>query len=353
MAATSSLALKVAVIGGGVIGLACARALALRGAEVALYERDTPGRAASWVAGGMLAATLESGESVDGLQAMLHESLARWDDYAAALEAESGVSISLRREGLLRVGDDLAALREEQEKLSGRGRLEWLDGEALRRLEPHLRGAGALFAPDDHHVDNRRLVIALAQACVAAGVAIHEYASVDEVLIRGGRAVGVSVDGQVMPADAVVVAAGAWAAALGLAPFAHIVPVKGQILALQMDPLAPVLRHVVWGSGVYLIPRNDGRLIVGASVEPEAGFDAGLDPAVMKGLRAGAARIIPLTEHLPVVGEWSGFRPGPAHHLPVIGKTDIPGLFGAAGLYRNGILLTPLTGELVARAVFA
>ena len=337
--------MKIAVIGGGVIGLACARALARRGAAVTLYDQGEIGRGASWVAGGMLAATFEAPEAEPALRALMHESAALWGPFAEVLEAETGCHVGLRREGTLLVSQSAAHLAREQEALAGAGEVIALDGDALRRREPRLEAAGALFAPGDHQVDARALVLALIKACQDAGVVLYAHAPVGHIVFKGARTIGVSVGGETHPADLVVVAAGAWAAALGLEAFSHIAPVKGQILALQMDPAAPLLAHVVWGEGCYLIPRTDGRLVVGASVEPAAGFDARLSEDVLRELRARAVRVLPAAEHLPQTEAWCGFRPGPAHRMPVIGPCGIDGVVGAVGHYRNGILLAPVTVE--------
>jgi glycine oxidase len=342
-----------------VIGLSIGWRLAQAGCTVDVFERGSAGCGASWAAAGMLAAGLEAEPGEQALYALNRASQESWPDFAAELEAASGLSVGLRREGTLMLAltrDDAARLKFNFEFQRGLGiPLEWLSAGEARKREPHLSPhlAAAIFSPEDHQVDNRLLVNALACAFTGAGGTLHESGNVDALELAGGRVAGVAVSGQHHAADAVVLAAGAWSNAIGGLPreaLPPVRPVKGQMLALQMDPAAPLLRHVVWAPKAYLVPRADGRLLIGATVE-ERGFDPKLTAGGILALLDGAWRAIPGIEELPIAEQWVGFRPGSRDDAPLLGASGIDGLVIATGHYRNGILLTPITARAVAHYI--
>ncbi len=349
----------VAVIGGGVVGLSLAWRLAAAGCSVAVFERDRLGGGASSAAAGMLAAGVESEPSETALHALAAYSQTLWPDFAGALEAASGMTIDLRREGTLRIAltrDDAEQLRFTSAYQRELGvSLEWLTAAETRRREPALSAqlAGAVFSPNDHQVDNRLVAQALARACRGVGVALHEEQPVLSVHAADGAARGVTTEEGVHEADVVVLAAGAWSGAIeGLAaPLRPPVrPVKGQMLALRMDNAEPLLRHVVWTPQVYMVPRIDGRLLVGAPVE-ERGFDNHLTAGGVLSLLEGAFRALPGIEELPIQEAWVGHRPGSRDDAPMLGASGLPGLVLATGHHRNGILLTPATATLLAALI--
>lgn len=346
---------SVAIIGGGVVGLGLAWRLAQRGCRVDLFERDRLGGGASHAAAGMLAAGVESEPSETALHGLAAHSQTLWPEFAAELETAARMPIELRREGTLRLAltrDDAEQLRFSAEFQRGLGvQLEWLTPAEARRREPALgtQLAGGVFSPNDHQVDNRLVVQALARACRAAGVGLHEDEPVLAVHSRDGVAHGVVLEDGRHEAEVVVIAAGAWSGAIeGLeAPMRPPVrPVKGQMLALRMDKGEPLLRHVVWTPQVYLVPRRDGRLLVGATVE-ERGFDTELTAGGVLALLDGAWRAVPAVEDLPIQEMWVGHRPGCRDDAPVLGESGLPGLLLATGHHRNGVLLTPVTAELL------
>jgi glycine oxidase len=229
--------------------------------------------------------------------------------------------------------------------------LEWLSGAEARQREPHLRPGipGAVLSPRDHQVDNRLVARALAIAAQRAGVVLHEHCRVREVEITDGHARAVVTDRGRDVADMVVLAAGAWSREIGGIPPAYIPPVrpiKGQMLALRMDSAAPLLRHVIWLPRGYLVPRRDGRLVVGGTVE-ERSFDDSVTAGGLLALLEGAWRAVPTIEELPIVETWVGFRPGSRDDAPMLGPSGIDGLVIATGHHRNGILLTPVTVETI------
>ncbi|MDD2878602.1 MAG: glycine oxidase ThiO [Acidiphilium sp.] len=349
--------MKVAVIGGGVIGLALGWRLAQRGVDVVVFERDAAGSGASHAAAGMLAAACEAEPGEAALGGLNRASLALWPAFAAEVEAASGLPVGLRCEGTLLVAlnrDDAAKLRHDMAFQHSQGiDLAWLTPAQAREREPYLAPqlAGAVFSPGDIQVDNRAVVAALIEAFRRAGGVLHEQAPVERVAVADGRATGVVVAGAVHAADVVVLAAGAWSGGIDL-PIARppVRPVKGQMLSVQMDPDAPLLRHVVWAPKAYLVPRADGRLIVGATVE-ERGFDARITAGGLYSLLDGAWRALPGIEELPVIETWVGFRPGSRDDAPILGPSALPGLMFATGHHRNGILLTPVTAEAMATTI--
>lgn len=349
----------IAIVGGGVIGLSIGWRLAAAGREVAIFERGATGRGASWAAAGMLAAGSEVEPGESALFELLKLSQALWPVFAAELAEASGIDVELRTEGTISVAfsqDELARLRQThalQQRLGVESR--WLSRiEALER-EPGLnpRVAGALLVPGDHQVENRILSGALKLAFTNAGGTLHENLGDVAVRTEDARAIGVSAGGIDYPADIVIAAAGAWTPDLaGLPPSASppVRPVKGQMLALGMDPAAPILSHVLWTQKAYLVPRRDGRLLIGATTE-ERGFDTTLTAGGMLSLLESAWRALPGIEELPIIESWVGFRPGSRDDAPILGGTDIDRLILATGHHRNGILLTPVTAQAIARLV--
>ena len=351
---------NVIIIGAGVVGLGIAWRLAQRGVEVTVFDKGGAGAGASHAAAGMLAACVEAEPGEEALVALGRTSQAQWPDFATELERVTGISVDLRREGILMVAltaDDQARLYHHLEFQRGLGLpLEWIGAAELRRREPHLGStlAGAIYSPQDHQVDNRKLVTALRSAAEEAGATIHEYQSVRGIVIAGERARGVTLaDRTEVLADAVVLAAGAWSRTIeGVAPALRppVRPLKGQAIALQMDPAAPLIRHVCWAPGVYMVPRNDGRLILGATVE-EKGFDPNLTAGGVLALLEAAWRAVPAVEELPIAEMWVGHRPGSRDDAPILGPSAVPGLIYATGHHRNGILLAPVTANFIASAV--
>jgi glycine oxidase len=350
----------VAIIGAGVVGLGIAWRLAARGARVEVFDKGAAGAGASHAAAGMLAACAEAEPGEQALVALGRESQARWPAFAAELKIASGIDVELREEGTLVVAltaDDQARLAHHlvfQQQLGLP--LAWITAAETRRREPHLAGklAGAVFSPQDHQVDNRKLAAALRVAAEAAGVIIREHTPVKEISIAGPRTDGIVLaDGTKIAADAVVLAAGAWSRGIaGLAPELRppVRPIKGQMLSLRMDAAAPLLTHVLWAPGAYLVPRLDGRLLVGATVE-EKGFDTTLTAGGVLTLLEAAWRAVPAVEELPIEEMWVGHRPGSRDDAPILGPGPVDGLIYATGHHRNGILLAPVTADTMARLV--
>jgi glycine oxidase len=350
---------RTAIVGAGVNGLCIAWQLARHGCAVDVYERGRVGQGASWASAGMLAPGAEAEPGEDAVTAAGQRALALWPEFARDLEATSGIDPELRTDGLLIAAtnrDEAEQLRHDQAFLDRQGvPAEWLSGAEARRREPYLRAGlpGALFSPNDGQANNRQLVRALAGAARAAGASIHEETRVDALDTAQGRATGLAVDGARVPADAVVLCAGAWAAEIDGVPAearAPIRPIKGQMLALRMDADRPLLRHVLWAPKVYLVPRRDGQLLIGATVE-EKGFEDAMTAGGVFALLEAARRAIPTIEELPIAEMWAGHRPGSRDDAPVLGATPVDGLFLANGHHRNGILMTPLSGQAVAAEI--
>jgi glycine oxidase len=354
----------VAIIGAGVVGLGIAWRLAARGVEVSVFDRGAAGQGATHAAAGMLAACAEAEPGEEALVALGRDSQARWPAFAEELQQASGIDVELRREGTLVIAltsDDQARLfhhLEFQKKLDLP--LEWISAAETRRREPHLAGklAGAVFSPQDHQVDNRKLATALGLAARAAGASINEHTPVASISSQGRRVDGVVLaDGRKHAADTVVLAAGAWSRGIASSipdlparSLPPVRPIKGQMLALRMDPAAPLINHVIWGPGIYLVPRRDGRLIAGATVE-EKGFDTTITAGGLLTLLEAAWRAVPAIEELPIDEMWVGHRPGSRDDAPILGPGPLDGLIYATGHHRNGILLAPVTADAIARLV--
>lgn len=351
----NSIRPTVAVVGGGICGLGIGWRLAAAGCAVDVYEMGTAGHGASWAAAGMLAANVETEPGEEALLALNLESQAAWPAFAAELEAVSGIDLGYRDEGTLVVAshrDDAAELRNTYEfHLSLGLKIEWLTGGQARRLEPHLAPgvSAAVSSVKDHQVDNRQLVRALHEAFLRSGGRLHENTSVEAIEVISRQAKGVQVDGIRREADMVLLAAGAWSYDIdGVPKVARppVRPLKGQVIALQMEQRAPIVDRVIWGPGIYLVPRRDGTLILGATVE-EKGFDNDLTAGGIFRLLEAAWEILPQIEELPIKDMWVGFRPTSRDDAPILGPTPVEGLVVATGHHRNGVLLAPVTIDAV------
>jgi glycine oxidase len=350
-------AYDVVIVGGGVIGLSCAWRAARRGARVAVVERSRPPAGATRVAAGMLAPV---GELAFGEPELLKMTLAAaelYPDFVAELEAASGISTGYRRDGALHVAldrDEAAELRRvhELQRSLGLG-AEWLPPRRCRELEPGLTPSfnGGVHAPSEASVDPRALAASLLTALEAEdGVELLVGTEVDAALLDDERIVGVrSEGGRELRAAAVILAGGAWSAQAHWLPDSArppVRPVKGQILELRArDGVAPC-RRIVSSERVYLVPRPDGRLIVGATVE-EQGFDTAVTAGGVHELLREAYRLLPEVAEMELVEATAGLRPGTPDNLPLIGASGIDGLLWATGHYRNGILLAPLTANML------
>lgn len=342
---------SVVVIGGGAMGLSIGWYLARAGCPVTVLERDRAGGGATWAAAGMLTPHIEAKPTERDYVKLLRFSHDLWADFARELEEASDVHIGYRTEGTLMVALD----RDDAEQLKFRHNymqqwdlpVEWISGYEARQREPLLSRnvTAGLFSPLDHQVDNRAMALALREAFVRAGGNLRERTEAREVLIERDRVRGVRLDSEVIATDAVVLCAGAWSRNVPGLPESvrpPVRPVKGQILTLQMPPDAPLITHVVWGLEVYMVPRNNGHLVVGATVE-EMGFDTQLTAGGILSLLEKAWEVLPGIYDLPIVEMTAGLRPGSRDDAPILGATPIRGLFMATGHHRKGILLTPVT----------
>ncbi len=348
----------VAVIGGGVIGLAVAWRAQQRGLRTVVLERDMLAGGATHVAAGMLAPTSEARTAERALLDLSRASAARYPAFVEELAAASDLDPGYRTCGTLAVArdrDEAEALDRELAEREALGLpVERLLASEARRREPALAPTLrlALAIPGDHAIDPRALTAALAVAFERAGGVVREHAAVARVLVSadGERVEGVELaGGERIAADHVVIAAGAWTAALaGLPEHARIPlrPVKGQILRLR-DPAGPgLLSHVVRMQPGYLVPRGDGRYVLGATME-EQGFDTRVTAGGVFELLRDAAELVPGIGELAIEELQAGLRPATPDNAPVLGGGALAGLHWAAGHFRHGILLAPITAELL------
>jgi glycine oxidase len=345
----------VIIVGGGVIGLSIAWRCAQRGLHVTVVD-PSPGSGATWTAAGMLAPATELNYGEQPLLALGLESARRYPAFVQELEHVAGLAVGYQREGtIVSAWDtaDMAALRDLQEFGRSLGlSTELVTGRELRTLEPALASGlpGGLVAADDGQIDNRLLRDALLVAVERAGGRIVRERA---VAVSGHGAV--LARGDALPADAVVVAAGAWSGQLDGVPAEAVPvhPVKGQTLRLRLAggaPLRHVVRGVVRGSPVYLLPRAGGEIVIGASSE-EAGFDATPRAGAVYELLRDALALVPVLGEATFEEVSTGLRPGSPDNAPLIGPTGVEGLIVATGHYRNGILLAPVTADGVAQLI--
>ena len=345
------------IVGGGVIGLSCAWRAARRGAGVAVVERARPPAGAGRVAAGMLAPVGELAFGEPQLLKLNLEAAELYPGFVAELEEASGVSTGYAREGALHVAldrDEAAGLRRIHElQRSLELGAEWLPPRRCRELEPGLTPSlnGGVHAPQEGSVDPRALSAALLAALETEGVEVHTGTEVAAALLDGERIAGVRTGaGEELRAGAVVLAAGAWSGRMEWLPAAGrppVRPVKGQVLELRPREGGAPCRRIVASERVYLVPRPDGRLIAGATVE-EQGYDTTVTAGGVHELLREAYRLLPEVAEMELVDAAAGLRPGTPDNLPLAGPSPLDGLLWATGHFRNGILLAPLTAATIA-----
>lgn len=349
---------EVLIIGGGIIGLSIARELRNNGVrEIVVVDRGKAGREASWAAAGMLAPDIEIDASTEFHRLGL-ESLALYPALADELSNETGIDIELDRTGTLCIEfDEGAAADLDRVFKQQRGRevaVEKLSRTAIAELEPGIgaNAASGLLYPDDWQVDNRLLLKALRSSLELKGVQIIENTEVDSLLAEDEKITGAITAAGHIYADATVLATGAWTSLIKIGvvslPF-EVTPVRGQMISFAASER--LLRHVVYSSRGYVVPRADNRILAGATVE-NVGFDKRVTDAGIEALSAAALEILPGLAKIPVAESWGGLRPFARDGLPVIGP--VPGFqraYVATAHYRNGILLAPITARIIAKMI--
>jgi glycine oxidase len=359
-----STSVDVAIIGGGVIGLAVARALALRGLrKVLLIERSALGAESSSAAAGMLAPQAEA-NCADDFFDFSCRSRDMYPAFAASLREETGIDIELDTTGTLYLAfteEDVLELAQRYEWQAKAGlAIEKFEPETARLFEPSVAAnvQAALRFPRDMQVENRRLISALAVSNEQLGVSLETGIAVTSLKVERGRLSGIETSRGFVATENVVIAGGAWTSEIGLTnergpdkalPTVRIEPVRGQMLCFEANPR--ICGHVIYSPRGYIVPRRDGRLLAGSTTE-HAGFDKRVTGQGVHSIMSAALEISPQIGALPMIDLWAGLRPRAADGLPVLGPcAEIGGLFYAAGHYRNGILLAPITGELIAAAI--
>jgi glycine oxidase len=329
----------VIIVGGGVIGLSLSIALRKRGATVLVVERGEPGREASHAAGGMLVAS----ETADVLRPLATASASMYPEFAHELQIESGINVDLRDYGTIvfpganHVGRVIGSAFTS------------LEPRALAELEPALapQDASAFFLKE-RSVDPRALIAAVWKTAKTRGVDFSSGDLVTAVNLSDEHVCGVTTNKTSFLTSKVVNCAGAWSGQIGPHAFPTR-PVKGQMLCLAMHP-RDLLKHVIRTPEAYLIPRSDGRLLVGATVE-EAGFDKRTDSSTMQRFHRAAIELLPRLRDARILEDWAGLRPGTPDALPILGATATPGYYVATGHFRDGILLAPITAQVMSAVI--
>jgi glycine oxidase len=347
------------IVGGGAIGAATAFELAGEKLRVLVIDRQEPGREASWAAAGMLSPGPDSPEALP-LVPLGKESLQLYPDFVAAIEEACGRTVDFAREGTFEVfaGPDGENARERmiQEYRDLGLAIETISVEAARELEPALDAAAsaAAWLPDEATVDPRLLTEAVLAAAERRGAVIRAGCAVEWLLCEHGACTGViAAGGEKIVGEHVVVAAGTFCGTIEdcvsgtdgkLARYAPVRPVRGQLVALRSENVK--LKKVLRSSRGYLVPRRDGRIIAGSTLE-NVGFAKQVTPEGIRKILEGAKELAPALADAEIVEQWAGLRPDSPDHLPIIGPTEMKGLLIATGHYRNGILLAPVTAKIV------
>ena len=338
------------VAGGGVIGAAIALELAEAGLKVGVFDAQQPGREASWASAGMISPVPES-VALAPLLPISMASVQRYPEFIARVEELSGSKVGYRKEGALDVFLD-DEKQSEITQILGQHRKAGLQAEALSgqqacELEPALTAEirAAVLRPYEASLDNRLFTEATLEAARRKGVEIHAGNGAKALLTDGRVCKGLQLASGSVEARWTIIAAGCFSAGIeGARDYAPVTPAKGQMVALRCE--AVKLRRDLWNGHLYLVPRTDGRIIAGATVEYE-GFDRSVTAAGMKKILTGAISLVPGLEKARVEETWAGLRPDTPDHLPILGPTDQEGLLIATGHFRSGILLTPITAQLI------
>jgi glycine oxidase len=346
----------VIIIGGGVIGASIAFELAAAKLDVVLLDRQQPGREASWAAAGMLSPGPDSPDALP-LVPLAKESMRLYPEFIAAIEEISEKSTAFARQGVIEVFTAPHGEAERDKMVAQYHSLglaiEPVAADVARKAEPALGPAtlATAWLPEEATLDPRMLMDALLTAARNRGVKIHADSPATSLTIEGNHCTGVSTGGKNIAAKCVVVAAGCFSGSIDwLGRYAPTRPIRGQLLALASKsvPVGRTLRS----NKAYLVPRANGRIIAGSTLE-DAGFERHVTPTGVRKILDGVLELAPALANAQLVDAWSGLRPGTPDNLPVLGPTDIRGLYIATGHYRNGILLAPATAKLLSRWILS
>jgi glycine oxidase len=338
------------VAGGGLIGSAIALELARNDLRVVLFDAREPGREASWASAGILSPAPEN----PGMISMVpigRASLAMYPEFVAQVEELSGIASGYRAKGTVEALFSRHA-REELNTIVALHRGLGLQAEAIsakeaREMEPALSEEieAAVLRPQEASVDNRLLANALIEAAKRSGAEIHPGAAVEGIWRESSQCRGAVVNGENISAKHTIVAAGSFSAQIaGAAEFAPVQPAKGQMVSVRCE--AAKIERVLWTEKIYVVPRNDGRILCGATVE-HVGFDKTVTAGGMHANLDAAIALVPVLATAQVEESWAGLRPDTPDHLPIIGPTEMEGLLIATGHFRSGVLLTPITAKLI------
>jgi len=348
---------EVLIVGGGVIGLSIARALHKKGAgKITILERGAVGQEASCAAAGMLAPQAEADEADDFFY-LCDESNRLYTQFAAELYAETGIDVELDRSGTLYLAFTGADAEEIRRRFAWQTKaklnVEYLKANEVRKIEPFVSSdvREALFFPNDWQIENRKLLAALRQYADRNQIEIVENAEVKSLLLQGETATGAEIVNRKFFASKVVFATGAWTSLIKIGDYAlpEVSPIRGQMISYKTAKR--LFSRVIYSPRGYLVPRRDGRILAGATVEA-VGFDKGITTGGRDFLIENSLEIAPPLVNVKISHQWAGLRPHAADGLPVLGALpEIKNLFVATAHYRNGILLAPKTAEILADAI--
>ena len=347
----------ILIIGGGIIGLSIAWRLIGIGKKVIIIDKKNLGKEASWAAAGMLSGRLDLKPCEKKLLPIFEKSHLAWPKFAEELENKSGKSIGYKKEGTLRVACDL----DEEKKLknnydflkNNKVNITWLSGDKIRDKEPYVSNnvLSGFFSPDDHHVNNRYILDALITIlkknknnCI-----FKENTEVEKIITNKNQVIGVKTNNEIIKTKEIIVCSGAWTSKIKNIEIKEVPirPVKGQMVCLKVPKNISLLKHILWRENVYLVPRNNSDLIIGAT-EEEMGYDKSLTVGGIYNLLKIAREVLPAIEDLSIVESWSGLRPTSRDDAPIIGPSKkLKGLIYATGHHKNGILLAPLTSSII------
>ena len=347
----------ILIIGGGIIGLSIAWRLIGIGKKVIIIDKKNLGKEASWAAAGMLSGRLDLKPCEKKLLPIFEKSHLAWPKFAEELENKSGKSIGYKKEGTLRVACDL----DEEKKLknnydflkNNKVNITWLSGDKIRDKEPYVSNnvLSGFFSPDDHHVNNRYILDALITIlkknknnCI-----FKENTEVEKIITNKNQVIGVKTNNEIIKTKEIIVCSGAWTSKIKNIEIKEVPirPVKGQMVCLKIPKNISLLKHILWRENVYLVPRDNSDLIIGAT-EEEMGYDKSLTVGGIYNLLKIAREVLPAIEDLSIVESWSGLRPTSRDDAPIIGPSKkLKGLIYATGHHKNGILLAPLTSSVI------